>query len=139
MEGLKRDLLIWSSGLFPFFQFAATSVRPILISIYERYYLPLGKYLRPSTKALILALLPGMEEETGDFFDRVRTAERLATFKLIFLGPRASDPRIGRGRPHILLAQHLPRPHIHAFRPAVGVELLITENAQTSRSRRSRH
>lgn len=63
--------MIWSSGLFPFFQFAATSVRPILINIFEKYYLPLGHDLRPATKAFILALLPGMEEETGDFFDRV--------------------------------------------------------------------
>ncbi|WWC87738.1 uncharacterized protein L201_002630 [Kwoniella dendrophila CBS 6074] len=70
-EGLKRDLLIWSSGLFPFFQYATTSVRPILINIYESYYLPLEADLRPATKALVLALLPGMEEETGDFFDKI--------------------------------------------------------------------
>jgi len=73
-DGLRRDLLVWSSGLFPFFQAAATSVRPILISLYETYYLPLGEDLRPATKALVLALLPGIEEETGDFFDRVRLA-----------------------------------------------------------------
>lgn len=71
VEGLKRDLLIWSSGLFPFFQNASMSVRPTLINIYETYYLPLGDDLRSATKALILALLPGVEEETGDFFDRV--------------------------------------------------------------------
>ncbi|KAK1927398.1 Dopey, N-terminal-domain-containing protein [Papiliotrema laurentii] len=71
VEGLRRDLLIWSSGIFPFFQFAATSVRPILLNIYEQYYLPLADDLRPVTKAMILALLPGMEEETGDFFDKV--------------------------------------------------------------------
>ncbi|WRT65559.1 uncharacterized protein IL334_002504 [Kwoniella shivajii] len=70
-EGLKRDLLIWSSGLFPFFQHATTSVRPTLINIYETYYLPLGADIRPATKALVLALLPGMEEETGDFFERI--------------------------------------------------------------------
>ena len=69
-------MLIWSSGLFPFFQFAATSVRPILLNIYEKYYLPLGEDLRPVTKAMLLALLPGMEEETGDFFDRVRGAPK---------------------------------------------------------------
>jgi hypothetical protein len=72
VEGLRRDLLIWSSGIFPFFQFAATSVRPILLNIYEQYYLPLADDLRPVTKAMILALLPGMEEETGDFFDKAR-------------------------------------------------------------------
>lgn len=27
--------------------------------------------MRPATKAFILALLPGLEEEAGDFFDRV--------------------------------------------------------------------
>ncbi|KAL1409508.1 hypothetical protein Q8F55_003491 [Vanrija albida] len=71
VEGLRRDLLIWSSGLFPFFQNAATSVRPALINIYETYYLPLRSDLRPAAKALTLALLPGVEEETGDFFDQV--------------------------------------------------------------------
>ncbi|WWC68766.1 uncharacterized protein I206_102700 [Kwoniella pini CBS 10737] len=71
VEGLKRDLLIWSSGLFPFFQYATTSVRPILINIYESHYLPLGSNLRPAAKALVLALLPGMDEETGDFFDKI--------------------------------------------------------------------
>lgn len=68
---MKRDLLVWSSGLFPFFQFAATSVRPIILRLFETYYLPLGDDLRPATKAFILALLPGMEEEAGDFFEPV--------------------------------------------------------------------
>lgn len=97
-EGLKRDLQIWSSGLFPFFQYAATSVKvsyrfshcsiisastdnpifrssppqPTLLNIYEAYYLPLQDALRPVMKALILALLPGLDEETGEFFDKVR-------------------------------------------------------------------
>lgn len=57
--------------MFPFFQYAATSVRPALLNLYETYYLPLGEDLRPATKAMILALLPGLEEETGDFFDQV--------------------------------------------------------------------
>lgn len=70
-DGLQRDLAIWSSGLFPFFQYAATSVRPLLINIYDHYYLPLGENLRPATKAFVLALLPGMEEEAGDFFDKI--------------------------------------------------------------------
>ncbi|KAL0242321.1 hypothetical protein I308_105950 [Cryptococcus tetragattii IND107] len=70
-DGLQRDLAIWSSGLFPFFQYAATSVRPLLINIYETYYLPLGENLRPATKAFVLALLPGIEEEAGDFFDKI--------------------------------------------------------------------
>ncbi|GAA5963888.1 hypothetical protein JCM21900_003967 [Sporobolomyces salmonicolor] len=70
-ENLRRDLPAWSSGLFPFFQYAATSVKPIVLSIYERFYLPLQEALRPATKAFILALLPGLEEETGEFFEKV--------------------------------------------------------------------
>lgn len=70
-DGLRRDLQIWSAGLFPFFQYAATSVRPIVLGIYERYYLPLQEDLRPSIKAFILALLPGLEEETSEHFDKV--------------------------------------------------------------------
>ncbi|GAA98597.1 hypothetical protein E5Q_05284 [Mixia osmundae IAM 14324] len=70
-DHLRRDLPAWSSGLFPFFQYAATSVRPIILGIYEKFYLPLQDQLRPCTKAFILALLPGVEEEGGEFFDKV--------------------------------------------------------------------
>ncbi|KAF8915027.1 Dopey, N-terminal-domain-containing protein [Mucidula mucida] len=55
-EGLKRDLPLWSSGLFPFFEYAATSVKD---------------GLRPVMKSFIIALLPGLEEETGEFFEKV--------------------------------------------------------------------
>ncbi|KAG2744495.1 hypothetical protein P692DRAFT_20837634 [Suillus brevipes Sb2] len=70
-EGLKRDLPLWSSGLFPFFEYAATSVKPILLTIYDTHYLPLQAGLRPVMKSFILALLPGLEEETGEFFEKV--------------------------------------------------------------------
>ncbi|GJN87072.1 hypothetical protein Rhopal_000017-T1 [Rhodotorula paludigena] len=70
-DNLRRDLPAWSSGLFPFFQYAATSVKPIVLNMYERFYLPLQEDLRPATKAFILALLPGLEEETGEWFEKV--------------------------------------------------------------------
>ncbi|KAF9067320.1 Dopey, N-terminal-domain-containing protein [Rhodocollybia butyracea] len=70
-EGLKRDLAIWSSGLFPFFEYAATSVKPSLLNLYDTHYLPLQAGLRPVMKSFILALLPGLEEETGEFFEKV--------------------------------------------------------------------
>jgi len=90
-EGLKRDLSLWSSSLFPFFEYAATSVKvrerlvsffflpyaftfikPTLLNIYDTHYLPLQSGLRPIMKSFILALLPGLEEETGEFFEKVR-------------------------------------------------------------------
>ncbi|KAF9486392.1 hypothetical protein BDN70DRAFT_822033, partial [Pholiota conissans] len=71
VEGLKRDLSLWSSGLFPFFEYAATSVKPTILNIYDTHYLPLQGNLRPIMKSFILALLPGLEEETGEFFEKV--------------------------------------------------------------------
>lgn len=47
-------------------------LQPQLLELYQRFYLPLEDKLRPVVKALILALLPGLEEETGEFFDKVR-------------------------------------------------------------------
>ncbi|TCD67610.1 hypothetical protein EIP91_012242 [Steccherinum ochraceum] len=70
-EGLHRDLALWSSGLFPFFEYAATSVKPTLLNLFDTYYSPLQTGLRPIMKSFILALLPGLEEETGEFFDKV--------------------------------------------------------------------
>ena len=73
-EGLQRDLALWSSGLFPFFEYAATSVKPTLLNLFDTHYVPLQGALRPIMKSFILALLPGLEEETGEFFDGVRAA-----------------------------------------------------------------
>lgn len=79
VDGLRRDLQVWSPGLLPFFPHAATSVRPLVLDIYERFYLPLYTDLRPMTRALLLSLLPGVEEESSEFFDRVITLlDRLA-------------------------------------------------------------
>lgn len=46
-------------------------IQGIILGIYEKFYLPLQESLRPATKAFILALLPGLEEETGEFFEKV--------------------------------------------------------------------
>ncbi|THH09322.1 hypothetical protein EW145_g2101 [Phellinidium pouzarii] len=70
-DGLKRDLSLWSSGLFPFFEYASTSVKPTVLGLFEMHYLPLQRELRPVTRAFILALLPGLEEETSEYFDKV--------------------------------------------------------------------
>ncbi|KAJ9474697.1 Protein dopey [Pseudozyma hubeiensis] len=69
-DGLRRDLQVWTSGLLPFFQYASTSVKPTLIAIYESFYLPLQNDLRPLTKTLQMALLPGLEEETSEYYER---------------------------------------------------------------------
>ncbi|CAG8680344.1 18141_t:CDS:10 [Gigaspora margarita] len=70
-EQLAEDLPIYSQGLFPFFQYAAMSVKPQLIGLYEQHMFPLKEKLRPVMKAFIIALLPGLEEEGSEFFDKV--------------------------------------------------------------------
>lgn len=70
-EGLRRDLSVWTPGLLPFFQFASMTVKPIVLNIIELHYLPLGHDLRPIAKPMQLALLPGLEEETSEHFERV--------------------------------------------------------------------
>ncbi|CAG8690918.1 17565_t:CDS:2, partial [Acaulospora colombiana] len=43
---------------------------PTLLNLYDTHYLALQQALRPITKAFMLALLPGLEEENGEFFDQ---------------------------------------------------------------------
>ncbi|KAJ3026488.1 UNVERIFIED_CONTAM: hypothetical protein HDU68_005566 [Siphonaria sp. JEL0065] len=75
---LAEDLPLWSYGLFPFFQSSAMSVKPVVLQLYERHYLTLGLQLKPSLKGLILALLPGVEEEGNEFVDAVmRSLDKL--------------------------------------------------------------
>ncbi|KAH8991959.1 Dopey, N-terminal-domain-containing protein [Lactarius akahatsu] len=71
VDGLRRDLFLWTSGLFPFFEYSATAVKLTLINIYDSHFLPLKTSLRPVMKSFILALLPGLEEETSEFFEQV--------------------------------------------------------------------
>ncbi|KAJ7687383.1 Dopey, N-terminal-domain-containing protein [Mycena rosella] len=114
-EGLTRDLALWSSGLFPFFEYAATSVKPALLNLYDTHYLPLQAALRPIMKSFILALLPGLEEETGEFFEKVLSLlDRLSGtvspaffFQNIWLVMLTTPS--ARGTALNLLARRLPR------------------------------
>ncbi|EPB86638.1 hypothetical protein HMPREF1544_06614 [Mucor circinelloides 1006PhL] len=70
-DQLAQDLALWSTGLFPFVQYAATHVKPQLLTIFERYYIPLKGKLRPAMRGFIIALLPALEEEGSEYFDKV--------------------------------------------------------------------
>ena len=59
---LINDLFIYSSGLFPLLAQAAISVKPVLLDLYQDFYVPLGRYIIPGLPGFILALLPGIEE-----------------------------------------------------------------------------
>ncbi|XP_025727375.1 protein DOP1B isoform X2 [Callorhinus ursinus] len=66
---LAKDLFLYSCGLFPLLANAAMSVRPVLLGLYEKYFLPLQKLLLPSLQAFIVGLLPGLEEGS-EIYDR---------------------------------------------------------------------
>eukprot|EP01103_Thecamoeba_quadrilineata_P012290 TRINITY_DN3132_c0_g1_i3.p1 TRINITY_DN3132_c0_g1~~TRINITY_DN3132_c0_g1_i3.p1 ORF type:complete len:266 (-),score=37.72 TRINITY_DN3132_c0_g1_i3:78-875(-) len=67
---LAKDLSLFSAGLFPLFQNATTQVKPVLLDIFEKYYLPLGSELYPCLTGFITALLPGLEEQS-EFHQKV--------------------------------------------------------------------
>ncbi|XP_069091714.1 protein dopey-1 isoform X2 [Pleurodeles waltl] len=69
---LAKDLFLYSSGLFPLLTNAAMSVKPVLLSLYEMYYLPLGKTLKPGLQGLLTGILPGLEEGS-EYYDRTNT------------------------------------------------------------------
>ncbi|XP_049752176.1 protein dopey-1 isoform X2 [Elephas maximus indicus] len=69
---LAKDLFLYSSGLFPLLANAAMSVKPTLLSLYEMYYLPLGKTLKPGLQGLLTGILPGLEEGS-EYYERTNT------------------------------------------------------------------
>uniref|UniRef100_A0A8D1FQU8 DOP1 leucine zipper like protein A n=1 Tax=Sus scrofa TaxID=9823 RepID=A0A8D1FQU8_PIG len=69
---LAKDLFLYSSGLFPLLANAAMSVKPTLLSLYEIYYLPLGKTLKPGLQGLLTGILPGLEEGS-EYYERTNT------------------------------------------------------------------
>jgi Dopey, N-terminal len=50
-------------------------LQPQLLSIFEKYYFRLGPDLKPAMRGLVIALLPVVEEEGSEFFDKVGCAE----------------------------------------------------------------
>ncbi|XP_074943272.1 protein DOP1A isoform X3 [Phalacrocorax aristotelis] len=71
---LAKDLFLYSSGLFPLLANAAMSVKPTLLSLYEIYYLPLGKTLKPGLQGLLTGILPGLEEGS-EYYERKLSME----------------------------------------------------------------
>lgn len=70
-DQLARDLTVWLPGLAPVLSFASLSVRPSFLSLLETHIILLNeRSLRPALKSLILALLPGLEDETNEDFER---------------------------------------------------------------------
>lgn len=64
-------MTLYLPGLSPTLSFASLSVKPSLLSLFENYIAVLdANTLQPALKAITLALLPGLEEESSEEFER---------------------------------------------------------------------
>ncbi|KAJ8674892.1 hypothetical protein QAD02_010678 [Eretmocerus hayati] len=69
---LSHELFIYSAGLFPLLGNAAMNVRPLLLTVYETHFVPLGERLRPGLSGFLSGVLPGLEEGS-DHFERTNS------------------------------------------------------------------
>ncbi|KAI4097905.1 MAG: hypothetical protein LQ344_000177 [Seirophora lacunosa] len=70
-DGLGRDLPYYLPGLSPLLAFASLSTKPALLALFDTFIVALDPVaLRPALKAVVLALLPGLEEETSEEFEQ---------------------------------------------------------------------
>ncbi|KAK4230472.1 protein dopey [Podospora fimiseda] len=88
--GLSKDLPLYLPGLASVLSFASLSVRAPFLDLLERHFLDIDpRSLRPAMKSIILALLPGLEEETSEDFER--TLKLVERFK-VAIRPPDSQP-----------------------------------------------
>ncbi|CDI96745.1 protein dopey 1 [Echinococcus multilocularis] len=66
---LAADISIYGPCLFGLLGPSAMTVKPLLFSLFETYFLPLGEKLRTAFLGLLQGLLPGLEEGS-EFFER---------------------------------------------------------------------
>ncbi|TID04783.1 Protein dopey [Colletotrichum higginsianum] len=79
-DGLSKDLPLYLPGLASTLSFASLSVRSPFLDLLEHHFLDLDpRSLRPAMKSVVLALLPGLEDETSEDFDR--TLRLMDSFK----------------------------------------------------------
>ncbi|KAK5093536.1 hypothetical protein LTR24_004247 [Lithohypha guttulata] len=119
-KGLSRDLSLLLPGLSHTLAFANLSTRPMVLDLYETYLLKLPILtLRPALKALLLSLLPVIEEETSEDFDRclhtfdalrncfAKDGQEYFFWQTLFVASISSPLR----RPGVLiyLERHLPK------------------------------
>ncbi|SPN96987.1 probable regulator of reproduction DopA [Cephalotrichum gorgonifer] len=89
-EGLSHDLPLYFPGLSSTLSFASLSVRTPYLDLLETHFLGLNpRALRPAMKSIILALLPGLEDETSEEFERI--LRLLESFKVAIRPPDSED------------------------------------------------
>lgn len=89
-EGLSRDLPLYFPGLASTLSFASLSVRSPFLELLESHFLDLApRSLRPAMKSIVLALLPGLEDETAEDFEQ--TLKLVERFKTAIRPPNSKE------------------------------------------------
>ncbi|NXO71080.1 DOP1 protein, partial [Phainopepla nitens] len=137
---LAKDLFLYSSGLFPLLANAAMSVKPTLLSLYEIYYLPLGKTLKPGLQGLLTGILPGLEEgseyyeRTNTLLEKVASAVDQSAFYSALWGSLLTSPAVRLpGITYVL--SHLNRKlsmEDQLYIIGSDIELMVVEAVSTS-------
>ncbi|EGG15782.1 hypothetical protein DFA_10625 [Cavenderia fasciculata] len=70
-DKLAKDISIYATGLFPLFHLASTDVRFKIITLYEKYFLPLNTKLSSCLNGIVSSLLPGLEEGQGEIYEAI--------------------------------------------------------------------
>ncbi|KAL8808463.1 MAG: hypothetical protein Q9182_000013 [Xanthomendoza sp. 2 TL-2023] len=90
-DGLGRDLSFYLPGLSPVLAYASLLIKPSLLSLFDTFIAALDPVdLRPALKGILLSLLPGLEEESGEELERTHDIlQRLRT--TIAGGPHGNE------------------------------------------------
>lgn len=87
---VAEHLTEYLPGLATVLSFASLSVRPGLYELYENYILRVGsRTLRPILRSLVLSLLPALEDETSEDFERATSI--LAKLEGVFQPSQGAD------------------------------------------------
>ena len=60
---LDEELLAYSAGLFPFYQYASPQNKLKLLELYLKYYLAYGPHIVFLVSGLVISVLPGLEDQ----------------------------------------------------------------------------
>lgn len=66
---LGTNIHLYSVGFFPLLPNATINVKKALLDLYEKYFIPLGSYLKPALTGFLNGVLPALEEGS-EFYDR---------------------------------------------------------------------
>lgn len=67
-EKTAEDFFVIAYGLFPFFEYCSSSIRTRSIGLAKKYIVPICPALLQSLTGLLLAYLPGLEDESSEHF-----------------------------------------------------------------------